>query len=268
MLVTLKRLHFLPPTEADRPFDFASRVLVSLRELKGTAANACGSQCVWSDRPRHNHFRINIGGGFLGVLEQFAEERNEGVRRYRFPNTSRNQRVETLSTIGRAGGMAQLYLPAKLGDHQAVKSFTAAQRRLLQALVHETTRDGSVRGESRAAITVGRIVVGAHPRKHLDCPLLNADTSYVGFNGNKLRKGMGYLMRRAGGWQHKAGYGLEDTRKFLADFGVLDRLNVIPVGFAPDTRTFMSLDRMIALSASDHGLRVVVTSSPARIRSG
>jgi len=248
-LGTLTRLHYLSTKNVDRPFDFNSAVLLSASSLQTTPEDVCAGDCVWYGQRRHHHFRINVGGGFLGALEQFAEDENLTVRAYRFPEASRRRMTTTLSNVGRTGRIGKLYLPAKIGNIDVCKTFTVSQRRLLQALIHETTRDSRSNDASGAAVSTGRMVVGAYLSRTLPCPFLEADQPYIGFNGNRVRRGMGYLLASPGGWQNKSGYELAATRDFLADLRVLqNRLSIVPVGFAPASGDFLSLSRICALA--------------------
>src|SRR5262249_3848129 len=98
---------------------------------------------------------IDVGRGLLGVLEQFArEDEAGGVRTYVWPAGRAGKKVPkgknkaggkgdkklTLRTVGAGGNLATVYLPALLGKKTVCDGFTPGQRRLLQAIVRETTR--------------------------------------------------------------------------------------------------------------------------------
>ena len=63
------------------------------------------------------------------------------------------------------------------------------------------------------------------------CPLLDAHGRYVSFNGNKKRRGCGYLLLSEHGWLAKAGRSSSELRLFLQDLEQLARqLELIVVG--------------------------------------
>ena len=56
---------------------------------KSPDKDRCHENCPYRGGPRHHHFVVNIGQGFLGVLEQFAEDANASVRSYFLPLPAR-----------------------------------------------------------------------------------------------------------------------------------------------------------------------------------
>ncbi len=73
-------------------------------------------------------------------------------------------------------------------------------------------------------------------RGELVCPLLDASGRYVGFNGNKKRRGCGYLLQSAGGWLSKANRNPFEVKSFLQDLSLLStELGLTIVGLLRDS---------------------------------
>ena len=112
-----------------------------------------------STGPRHKHFTVNIGRGFLGVLEQFGSAGDRpGVRKYEFKSRVVKDSGPTLKSVGKSGKLATVYLPAKIGEPAVCANFTPKQHRLLQAIVRETSRKtkGKRREVAQAEVIVGK----------------------------------------------------------------------------------------------------------------
>jgi hypothetical protein len=182
--------------------------------------DVCNETCPGRLGPPHHHYRVHIGQGFLGVLEQFAQpDSSGGIRAYHFPIGGRQSQWPTLRKVGRTGRLVSIYLPAKLGDPEICQSFSRQQHRFLQSLVRETTRKRIKRGSpAEAEVVVGNRIPAFHGPQTVVCSLLDPSAPYVAFNGNGKRKGLGYKLTTPGGWLGKSGYSLDPTATMpLAD---------------------------------------------------
>jgi hypothetical protein len=129
------------------------------------------------------------------------------------------------------------------------------QHRLLQVLVRERTRKRrrARREFSEVETIAGNHVVALSGRGEIVCPLLDAHGLYVSFNGNKKRRGCGYLLLSERGWLSKAGRSSSDLRLFLQDLGQLSRqIGLIVVGLRSSGGQvrWLNLDEMRALANS------------------
>jgi hypothetical protein len=260
-------LHVADGAEGD--FGPQSALLSHVADLRGREDDVCGEGCAGWRGSRHHHILINVGRGFLGVLEQFAQTEDEnGVRSYAFPvsgpsrGRSRRARGEwaSLRKVGRSGALVSIYLPAKLGDRTACDRFTARQHRLLQAIVREMTRapEADEESGSRAEVFRGNTVPTISGRGTFACALLDQEASYVGFNGNKVAKGRGYLVPSPGGWMAKAGYETGKIEEFLEDLEALaGKLALIPAGIQRGSQIWLDLSRMTALARTAGNTRQV-----------
>jgi hypothetical protein len=232
-------------------------VLTHVADLRGTENDVCRAGCADQPGRPHHHYLINVGRGFLGILEQFAQAEDEsGVRSYAFPVGGRRQSA-SLRAAGKSGRLVTVYLPAKLGDRTACDGLALPQHRLLQAIVRETTRATKEdrHSVSEAEVLHGNLIPTADGKRTIACGLLDLGGAYVGFDGNKLLKGRGYLILSQGGWMAKAGYSPDEVSSFFGDLAVLaDRLSFVPVGIDPGNLACVELDRMSALASSPPGV--------------
>ena len=60
--------------------------------LLSSYGERCPEACPMQHGNYHRHFQVNVGRGFLGVLETCGTPDNEGIRNYRFPIGSREER--------------------------------------------------------------------------------------------------------------------------------------------------------------------------------
>jgi len=233
-----------------------SAVITHSADLRTSKNDGCDDDCPLLHGARHTHFKVNIGRGFLGILERFAIAAGPGVRAYDFKLSAPKGTGPTLKTVGKSGKVATIYLPAKLGDPAACTSFTSQQHRLLQAIVRETGRKtkGKRREVSQAEVFTGNQIPGIQRKKDIVCRLLAPDGNYVGFNGNRKLKGLGYGLATPGGWLFKAGYDRDDLENFFADLtAVAGRLGMIAVGIHVPTRECLGLEQLRALVATPAG---------------
>jgi hypothetical protein len=283
-----------PPLGAD------TALISQVADLRATADDACGEDCPERGGPPHSHIQVNVGRGLLGVLEQFArDDEATGVRTYVWPTGRARKKVTkgkgksggegekkpTLRSVGSTGRLATFYLPAVLGRKAVCDSFTPAQRRLLQAVVRETTRstrsgphsppkagpsasDGAVgpcpptapnEGDEApapgaAAVITGGRVKDTNGKKLITIPALSPDKAYVTFGGNRALRGRGYKLTTEGGWLYKGGYEIGDVGAFLADLAALaGPLGLVVVGLHHPTQEVLSLAQLRGLALTPAG---------------
>jgi len=256
-LQSLAWLHVAAGPEEGAPtLGQQSALLTHTADLRGSPRDACDNDCPARNGPAHSHFLANIGRGFLGILEQFAQDDASGIRTYEFKVRGRKGDGPTLREAGKSGKLVTVYLPAKLGDPTACAGLTTGQHRLLQAIVRETTRKtkGKRSDLSEAEVLTGNEIPGIRRRSAIRCDLLEPGAQRVGFNGNGKRKRLGYGLSTPGGWLAKAGHARTDTQGFLDDLKVLvDRLGLIPVGIHVPTDECFGLSRLRALAGAAGG---------------
>jgi Bifunctional DNA primase/polymerase, N-terminal len=261
-LQSLSRLH-----AADWPADGFpllgrdTALLTHVADLRGEpAADACDPDCPGRLGPRHHHFLLNVGRGFLGVLEQFVTAEDEsGVRSYDFPTGGPKSEGPALWKVGKSGRLVSMFLPAKLGDPAACANYCDRQHRLLQALVRETTRAKKkhrrVIGE--AEVITGNLVKAFHGVKRVACPILDPAGRYVGFNGNRKFREKGYKFASTVGWLVKAGYPLDKPDALLDDLAGLEGpLGLVVVGVGRGSQ-FYTLTEMRGLAMTPKGRRTL-----------
>ncbi len=233
-LDTLARLHISVVPDAGPPVFGADTALIAhVSDLCGSPADGCDDDCPGDEDARHRHFLINIGRGFLGILEGCCTEEVDGIRYYEFPAGGSETTGPTLSRLGKTGNLASVYLPARLGEPDACRQFRPQQHRLLQAIVREKTRRARRRREhfSQAELIVGNRVSDAAGRRPVVCPRRDPTGRFVTFGGNRKRRGCGYLLTSEFGWLRRAGYEHDEAREFLGDaLALADRLGLIVVG--------------------------------------
>jgi hypothetical protein len=236
-------------------------VLTHAADLRGTDNDACQEACASPlDRP-HHHYLINVGRGFLGILEGFARaEDDNGVRSYAFPVGGKHKQSSSLRAAGKSGRLVTVYLPAKLGDRTVCEALTLPQHRLLQAIVRETTRETKQdrQSVSEAEVLHGNAIPTTDGKGNFACNLLDPEGAYVGFNGNKLLKGRGYRLLSQDGWLARAGYSPGEVSAFLADLSILaDTLSLVPVAIDPQNLACLGPQEMSALVSSTPGVGTI-----------
>lgn len=242
-------------SEGSGPPNFGTHtaLLTHTADLRGSVQDDCADDCPGRGGPVHHHYLINVGRGFSGCLERFAVADDEfGVRRYEFPVGNKRSPGRTLWRTGKSGRLASVFLPAKLGRPAACEQLTAAQHRLLQALIRETTRKkrGRRTGSSEPEV-IGNAVPDATGRASITCPMLAPGVDYVTFGGNKKRRGLGYRLTTPGGWLCKAGRSPSDLAVFLDDLAVLaNRFDLLVAGLLPASNTWFRLEQLAAMASS------------------
>jgi hypothetical protein len=251
-------------------------LLTHVGDLKGDEdEDKCCDDCLGRGGADHHHFQVEIGPGFLGVLEEVAQldEKSE-VRTY--PSLSdRKTSRKPLRKLGKTGRLVSLFLPAKLGSPAACNQLNVGQHRLLQALVRETIRATRKPKQmvSEAEVLAGNLVPDLAGRNNVACPLLKPEQSYVAFNGNGKRRGCGYLLLGEHGWLARAGYANDDVEVFLSDLASLSSMLSLTVVGVGKEGQWIGMDDLHALSRSGKGrnalsrLHLRVYASPAHLQS-
>lgn len=256
LLDSLTWLHIAPQLGTAVPqFGRNSALLVHAEDLRGKGhRDHCESDCPLQHGPTHHHYRVGIGRGFLGALEECAVEENEfGVRSYAFFDHRRLRR------IGRQGHLTSIYVPAKLGSPAACRALTPRQHGLLQALIQEITRNRKKdHREVTTFHTIHGSVVPDFSGKPTHCPLLRVDATYVVFGCNGVRPGRGYRISSDGGWCKKAGYPRDRPDEFLRDLiSMAHRLGLVLVGAVRSHDGWLNADQMLEQSLTTPGRRVL-----------
>ena len=258
-LRSLSKLHVCPWESKDPPpFGPGTALLDRVRDVIGSDEDRCPDDCPHRGGQSHHHIQVQIGPAFLGLLHEFGHRDSEsGIVTYAFPKGGEKFEGPSLGKVGKTGQLVSVFWPAKLGDPAACEKLTAEQHRLLQALVRETTRAKrkSRKEVSEAEVFVGNAIRSFDGKKIQPCSWLDLATSYVGYNGNGKRKGLGYLLASAGGWMAKAGYALDEVDRFLDDLSDLASLLGLVVVGVDRQNHFVDLDRLRSLGATPAGRR-------------
>lgn len=255
-LESLGWLH-LDAVEGDDPPAFGPQtaLLTHTADLLRSSNDQCDDHCPLLGGPPHHHFVVNIGRGFLGILEDCAVDDGDGTRHYEFPARGSRSTGQNLSRLGRTGRLASLYLPARLGSRSSCDAMSVSQHRLLQLLIRERTRKRrqARREFSEIEVVEGNSVVDLSGRGQAPCPFLAANGRYVSFNGNKKRRHCGYKLLSDHGWLSKAGRPVSAVKPFLHDLSQLSgQLGLIVVGLVSSSGKlrFLNLDQIQALANS------------------
>jgi hypothetical protein len=253
-------------------------VRVEDRQVTAPVADRCDDACpLRNSGQRHGHFRVDIGPDFLGILERFAVVKNGAERRYNFTQDPDGKAGEEVEAARKAGTIVPAHMPTRLLGYAA--GLTAGQRRIIDALVRETTRARpwrktrrKIKGKHMPARTrkfrsgevrvvrQGR-VPGRTMRDWVICPLLDPGRSYVVFGGNGTRPGMGYRVRT---WAERAGY-LDPTAEGSQHAGVLAFLDdlhalaqdfrLVVAGFRPEAGHWLSGNLLVETARLPGGAR-------------
>jgi hypothetical protein len=111
----------------------------------------------------------------------------------------------------------------------------------------------------------GNQVPGGSSKQKVACPLLNHAGSYVAFNGNGYRRGLGYRIvgYKGTGWLSKCGYLVSKNKKvlratirrFLADLKVVAGiLGLTVVGFHSRDRRWVDFQALVAMARINGGI--------------
>lgn len=207
----------------------------------------CSTNCEWLNSSKHSHVSIRLGLGFLGCLEDLAldDPSNSGSRIYRLPRRGDDpnqwrEAMKALRAVGKTGLLQQVALATKLGRRSEVKRLSPAARRMLDVLLRETTRARRQKGDTQA---LPEKIVAASVRmqsENQNCPLLDPTETYVGFNGNGVRKGLGY---RLSTWLTRGE--LASELEFVSAIRQLGDWGIITAGFDLRRREWLTIDQIV-----------------------
>ena len=86
--------------EADPPaFGTETALLTHTADLRCSQNDQCDEDCPLAGGPPHHHFLVNIGRGFLGILERCVTRAEGGVRYYEFPARGSRRTGPNLSRL-------------------------------------------------------------------------------------------------------------------------------------------------------------------------
>ena len=254
VLNSIGRFHLLD-SEEDEPRDGTS-LLPTFRLLKASDPQTCHASCTVKSCRRHSHLLISVGPGFLGDLERLGSrlppQRNLVLELAAYGDSKDQKRHKDnlLSQAGQGGNLTELYLPSVLTGPKAETALTHEEVALLHVILRERTRssENRIRGVSaRPAIVQDGLVppvaadLKTTKRENIQCPLLDAKTRYVSFNGNRSRKGRGY---KTSTWLDRSGH--QSTYRFLTCLETLGaKLGLYAVAISPRTNGWYSLGELI-----------------------
>jgi hypothetical protein len=243
------------PGGATPAFGAQTVLITHAGDLLGAGDDVCPGDCGARTDARHHHFQIDVGPGFLGLLERFGcDADGAGVRTYQFPLGGKRTPT-SLRALGKSGRLVSAFAPALLGEPDRCRTISTGGHHILQALVRETTRPlaPGPDADPRAEVVTGGRVRSYSARKSLRCGLLASAGAHVGFNGNGKRKAMGFRLGGDWGWPVKAGYHEDAAPAFLDDLaGLVDTLHLTVVGVGPSD-TFYTLSQLRGMPGSAAG---------------
>jgi hypothetical protein len=245
------------------------------RKRKGFCRPGCP---LWNCPEPHNHFLIQIGYGFLGLLEKFAIHDAQGTRQFDFTQKKpRGEQGSVLTAARKQGRVVPVHLPTKVFGPSGWSQLSRGHCGLIQGLVREITRvqkKSDTTRRDRADIRIGNRVPDVRGHHEVLCPLLQASGRYVGFNGNGLRRGLGYLIvgrKKDRGWLARCGYvragdskekwtgrkGIGRlARRFLRELNeVAGLLGLTVVGLVRTTGSWLTLAQVQEIAALSNGLK-------------
>lgn len=184
-----------------------------------------------------------IAEGFLGSLEACSEEIKGGIQ-YNFGKRQ-------LSTLRKRSQLIEVYLPAYLGSTEACRLIGSRAKCILPTIVRELTypsrkEQGTGNKQSERSLHSGERIRNAQIRSFtgkttIECLDLDEDSEYVGFNGNGILKGKGYLLST---WRDRSGYQQDDTARFLSDLALLGSTLDIVCGALDKRNKWYSLEQL------------------------
>lgn len=218
----------------------------------------CTERCpLHGSNQRHGHYQLHVTPGFLGVLEKYAILNDDGSKSYPttydFATPPSGSEGEFIKTMQKAGRIITTIPVFKVYGPAPFSELAERERRILGALIRETTRQHNPKGPHK--IHEGR-VTGLRPTREVICPSLNPAETYTVFGGNGRRRGCGYRIvgQRRTGWLDRSGYDCSSVTKTALKSQVRDWLEglvalqdtlpIIPAGLHPRTGQWYDLGAM------------------------
>jgi predicted XRE-type DNA-binding protein len=217
----------------------------------------CHSACPLSGgMNRHHHFRLEIGPGFLGVLEHCRLQSDGSKHReYDFGNlrSAHEESDQVLKVARRSGAITSISSPVAILGPAKWTGLSRQDLQMIQGIMQERTR-------KPAHVRDARVPVGAKRAMEV-CPFLDRTKLYEAFGGNGVRSGHGYLIMgsEGGGWMSKCGFEIPcDRRKKIRDVRLFFKrleeirkvLGLIVVGWDAKAKTWMGWNEMRSLSTA------------------
>lgn len=218
----------------------------------------------------HGHLVVEVGRGFLGILSHYLHGNDRGQQMLDLNRPLSDEATEAVTQAKRSGQLITVNLPLKIFGEAKWAELSFRQRGILSGLIREITRPtgGRSRRSQRpdgADVFQGMIVPGRRPKRLVPCPFLDSAASYVGFNGNGTRRGLGYCIvgKKGTGWLSKCGYRVparqaKVMRRFLNELAaVAELLGLVIGGFDPRSGRWSSLADMQTLARSHSGTQTL-----------
>ncbi|MCA9124737.1 MAG: helix-turn-helix transcriptional regulator [Planctomycetaceae bacterium] len=245
-------------------FGAESVAVAHIEDMKRTESgnDRCLDSCpMFLSGVSHNHFVVQIGLGFLGVLEKFLVTKDErGERTYDF-SSSKVREVRKAGT-----DIVTASLPSKILGGAKWAEISKNERRILDALTLELTRDPKSQRNDKAHVYEGNKVVGRKPGVLVECPLLVPSDRYVVFGGNGKRSGCGYQVvgRKGTGWLYKCGDYIvskdaaqlrREIRAFMNDLCELSsKFGLIPAAIDKNSNRWIGIEDLKRLAHNQSGV--------------
>src|SRR5262249_8229559 len=128
LLDGLAQLHVFDARDDEPALGTDTVLLTHAADLRGKDGDGCDADCPARSGTPHGHFLLNAGRGFLGVVEQFAVDEDDGIRRYEF-RVSGCKGDTPLREVGKTGRLGTAFLPCLLGVPDVCRRFSDAQHR-------------------------------------------------------------------------------------------------------------------------------------------
>jgi hypothetical protein len=243
-----------------------SVAVASVRRLDpATSGDTCGVEgcSMLGSGIRHGHFMVQIGQGFMGVLEQYAIE-GEAGRTYDFDQKLDDRSGKIVEAARKQGQLVTVNLLVKVFGPARWSRLSSKQQNIIQGLVREITRRRGKKVEGgrddNGDVLVGNRLPATSPNHRAVCNLLDRSGNYMAFNGNGRRRGMGYRVIgvKGTGWLAKCGYQvpsaarerLVTVRGFLHDVeGVARILGLTVMGFHRPSQRWVSLETLQVIAS-------------------
>ena len=219
-----------------------------------------------NDHQEAKEIVFEIGRGFLGSLEAFASDSaDDDGYDFVFPTG------KPLKHLRKDGVVHDAYLPCYLGNSKQCKIMPPRCKNLLQVILRELTVPPRNRAEQlrntrtlESGLTIeGSAIPGSFGREtQISCRELYGDHNHVGFNGNGVRRGLGYKIST---WVERAGYEKSGIGLFLQDLERLATALGLIVGAVGKGNAWIPLSDLLVSAKSGLQNRGVLRSGHLRI---